>query len=135
MSQPLAICNFHVGEDCRKRGILRAASVNAKANFTRALPHMTYPHLGKLLPVLVTFDAVVIFPSAKPIPHGFDLRWDSRSSPIRITMIGDHAAQVLKLLIFVFHRPFEPVFTVQVHHDTALIKAVVRSCEISLDYE
>ena len=135
MSQPLAFGNLHVGEDCRKGGILRAAGVNAKADFTRTLPHMAYSHLGKLLSVQGTFDTVVIFPSAEPIPHGFNLRRDCRGGPIRIAVVGDYAAQVLKLLIFVFYRSFEPVFTVQVHHNATLIKTVVRTSKVRLDYK
>ena len=40
-------------------------------------------------------------------------------------MIGDHAAQMLKLFVFIFDGAFEPVFTVQIQNYAALIKAVV----------
>ena len=39
---------------------------------------------------------------------------------------------MLKLLILIFHRSLEPVLGVKVHHNTALIKAVVTVSEIGL---
>ena len=86
---------------------------------------MAYPHLGKMNAVLRTLNAVVILSAAETVPHRFDVCTDSSRSPIRITVICHHAAEVLKLLIFILNRAFQPVFAVKIHDNAALVKAVV----------
>ena len=39
---------------------------------------------------------------------------------------------MLELLILVFHRALEPIIAIQVHHDTALVEALMALSEISL---
>ena len=40
-------------------------------------------------------------------------------------MIRYHTAKVLKNFILVFNRSFEPIFAVQVHHNSALVKPML----------
>ena len=135
MSQPFALSDLHVRKNCREGGVLRAAGIDAEFDPIRTLPHMTYPQLGEPLAVLRTLDAVIILSAAEPVPHGFHLCRYGGGGPVRIAVVSDYAAQMLELLVFVLHRAFEPVFAVQVHDDTALVKTVVSAGEIGLDYE
>ena len=40
-------------------------------------------------------------------------------------MVGDHASQMLEDFVFVFYRALQPVLTVQIENDPALVKAVM----------
>ena len=135
MSQPFALSDFHVRKNCREGGAFRAAGIDAESDPFRALPHMTYPHLGEPFTVLRTLYAIIILSAAESVPHGFHLRRYGGSGPIRIAVVSDHAAQMLELLVFVLHRAFEPVFTVQIHDDAALVETVIGFGEIGLDHE
>ena len=64
---------------------------------------MANPHLGEVLPVPGALDAVIVLPAAEPIPHGFDIRRNGGGGPVRVSVVGDHAAQVLKLAVFVLY--------------------------------
>ena len=135
MGQPLAIGDLHVREGCRKGGILRAASVNAKTDFSCALPHVAYPHLRKKNAILRTLDAVVIFSAVEPVPHCPNVRRDRSRSPVRIPVVRYNTAKVLELRVLILNRPLQPVFAVQIHDDAALIEAVVRTGEICFHHK
>ena len=83
---------------------------------------MADPHLPKFGSVPGTFDTVIVLPAAESIPHDLLFCVNGCCGPIGIPMIGDHAAKVLERFIFVLHRRFQPVFTVEVHDDPALVK-------------
>lgn len=123
---------FHIREDCREAGVFRAACVDTETDLSGILPHMADPHLGKTLPILRAFDAVIVLAPAEPIPHGFHVIRDRRCRLVRVSMIGDHGAKMLELIIFVFYRSLQPVFRIKIHHDPALVKAVMTLCEIRL---
>ena len=42
---------------------------------------------------------------------------------------------MLKLLVLVFHRAFQPVLAVEIHHDAALVKAMMAAREVGLHHE
>jgi hypothetical protein len=91
---------------------------------------MADPHLRIMFPILGTLDAIVILSSAEAIPHDLDLCPYGSGSPVRIAMVCHDRAKMLEGFIFIFHRSLQPVFTVKVHDDAALIKAVVAFAEI-----
>ena len=39
---------------------------------------------------------------------------------------------MLELLVLVFHRAFHPVLAIEIHHDAALVKAMMALCEVGL---
>lgn len=82
MSLPGALSDLHIREHCRKARVLRAAGINAKAYLPDAFPHMTNSHLRKMLAILRTLNAVIIFPAAEPIPHSLHVGRNCRRRPI-----------------------------------------------------
>ena len=42
---------------------------------------------------------------------------------------------MLELVVLVFNRSLQPVLTVQIHHDAALVEALMALCEVGLDHE
>jgi len=113
-----------MGKDSTERRILGTACIDTKLNLATALPHVANPHLLEVQTITGTLDAVVIFPTAETIPHGSDIRRDNRSCPVGISMIGDHASQVLEGFVFIFNRRFQSVLTVQIQDNAALIKSM-----------
>ena len=101
MGKPLALRHCHIGEGCLEGRILRAASINAEADFSAAMPHMTNTHLREMLPIGGTLDTIVILPAAEAIPHRLDRSVNCGSRPVRISVVCHHTAKVLKLLVFV----------------------------------
>ena len=135
MGQPFAFGQFHVRKDCLEGRILRGTGIDAKADPAAALPHMADTQLRKMRTVRGTFDAVIILPAAETVPHRLDGRVDGGGCPVGITVVGHHTAQMLKVLVFVFDGALQPVVTVQIHDDAALIKAVVAFLKGSLHHE
>ena len=125
MGFPPTVCYLHVCENCLKRGFLRGASVNTKPDFPVSLLHMTDPYLMKSFPIHGTFDTIIILSSAEAIPNRFHGSINFSCSPVRITMVGHYASKILKYVIFIFHRSLQPVFAIQIHNDTALVKSVM----------
>ena len=67
MGLPGAGGDFQIRKHRCKTGILRAAGVNTEANPARPFPHVADAHLGKVLAVLRTLDAVVILAPAMAV--------------------------------------------------------------------
>lgn len=125
MCLPLAIRQFHMGEDCAERRIFRTAGVDTELNLTFGFMQVADAHLVELYAIRGTFYAKIILSAAQSIPHGFYLGRDLGGGPIRPTVIGDHAAQMLKLFVLVFDGTFQPVFAVQIQNHATLVKTVV----------
>ena len=62
--EPFAFRQLHLREHRAKRGILRAASVNAEPDLPLCFRKVANPHLVKDFAVLGTFDAKIIFAAA-----------------------------------------------------------------------
>ena len=114
-----------MGKDGAEGRILRAAGVDTKADFTIPLPHMAHPHLPEGDAIFRAFQTVVILSAAEAVPHGLYGGIQLRGSPVRVAQIGDHAAKMLEGFVFVFNGCLQPVFGVQIHDDSALVKAVL----------
>ena len=99
MRLPGTLRYLHVGENRLKRRLLRRAGINAEAYLAATLMQVAYTHLGKMLPVLGTLDAIVILAARKPIPHGFNLCINGCRGPIGIPVVGNHAPKMLEFLI------------------------------------
>ena len=99
VGKPLALRHCHIGEGCLEGGILRAASINAEADFSATMPHMTNTHLSEMLPIGGTLDTIVILPAAEAIPHGLDGSVNGGSCPVGVTVVGDYTAQMLKAFV------------------------------------
>ena len=125
MCQPFAFRDFHVCKSSLKGRIFRTAGINAKVYCSIAIPHMANSHLLENNTIIGTFDAIIIIPPAKTIPHGFLICSNLSCCPIRVSMIRHHTSKVLEHFVFVFDRSFEPIFAVQVHHDSALVKSLL----------
>ena len=125
MGKPLTFRQAHIRKGCLEGRILRTAGIDAKADGSTALVHMTNAHLAEPHTVLRTFDAVIILPAAEAVPHGLDGGVDGGGGPVGIAQIRCNTSQMLELLVFVFNGAFQPVFAVQLHHHTALVEAVL----------
>lgn len=125
MGYPLAFGNLHMGEYCAKRGFFWTACVKSKTDFFFCFKKMTDTHLVKNFSIIGAVNAKVFFTAAQAIPHGFDICRNFCSCPVGIATIRYYAAQMLKVFIFIFHRGFQPVFTVQIQYYAALVKAML----------
>ena len=96
---------------------------------------MADAHLTEHLSVGRALDTVVILAAGESIPHGFYISGNSRCGPVRVAIVRHYAAQMLKLVVLVFHRAFQPVLAVEIHHDATLVKTVMAACKISLHHE
>ena len=97
--------------------------------------HVAYSHLREAYSVLRALDAIVVLSAREPIPYRSDLGGNGRRGPIRITVVGHHASQVLELFVLVLHTGLQPVVAVEVYDDAALVKAPVAFREVSLHDE
>ena len=88
MRLPCTLRDLHICEYRFKTGVLRTAGINSESYLTCSFPHMAYSHLGEILTILGAFDTIIIFASAKSVPHRLNICRDSSSCPVRITMIG-----------------------------------------------
>ena len=102
-----------------------AACIYTESYLSRALPHMTESHLTEGLPVIGAFNTVIIVSAAEPIPHDFHISRDLCCRPIGISMISHNRSKVLEGFILIFDRGLQPVITIQVHDESALIKPVM----------
>ena len=125
MSQPFALRETQVRKGCLKRGILRGAGIDAEADLLSSLPHVADAHLLEVDAVIRAFDAVVGFPAAEAVPHGFDGRGNVRSGPVGIAVVCHHAAQALVFFIFIFDGSLQPVFRIQIQDDSALVETAL----------
>gem|GEM_PF-6905923 len=135
MSLPGTIRNLHASKHCSKAGLLWTAGIHPKSDSSCPFPHMAYPHLRKHLAISRAFYAIVILSSTESIPHGFDICRYRCCCPIRISMVCNYRTKVLELLIFIFHRSFEPVLRIEIHHNAALVKSLVALSKVSFHNE
>lgn len=133
MCLPHTFRNLHVGKDCGEGRFFGRAGIDSEADFLAASLHVADAHLTEIGSVGGTFDAIVIFSARESVPHGLDIGGDGRCGPVGIAAIGGHAAKMLELVVLVFYRAFQPVLAVQIHHNAALVKALVALCEVGLD--
>ena len=84
---PLTFGDLHLREGCLERGILGAACVDAKANGSAALPHMTNAHLPESDAVCGAFDQIIVFATTEAVPHGFDVGVDFGGCPIGVALL------------------------------------------------
>ena len=82
---------------------------------------MADAHLAELLAIRGALDAVVILAARKTVPHGLHIGGDGRRGPVGVAVVSGYATQVLELLVLVFHRAFQPVLAVEIHHDATLV--------------
>lgn len=125
MREPFTCGNFHIGKGRFKGGILRTAGINAEGYGSTAIAHMAHTHLLKCDAIAGAFNAIIVLTAAESIPHRFYTCADFCRSPIGITVVCHNGTQMLKILVFVFNRAFDPVLAVKIHHNTALIKSVL----------
>ena len=135
MSFPSALRNSHVRKYSLETGFLRTAGVNPEPDLPCTFPHMTYAHLGKAFAVPGTLDTIIVLPAAEPIPHRLYIRRDRCRGPIRITVVCHDRTKVLKGFILILHGTFQPVFGIQVHHNAALVEAMMALGEIRFHNE
>lgn len=122
MGTPFTFGERKLRKSCPKRGLFGRTGIDPERNFFRALPQMTDPHLSELHAVERTFDLIIRFPSAQPIPHRLDRRVDIRRRPIGITVIGHNAPEPLKRFVFILNGCLQPIFGIQIQRDPALIE-------------
>lgn len=134
VGQPFALGQLHMGKDRPERRIFRTAGVDTELNLTFGFMQVADAHLVEPYAIRGTFYAKIILSAAQSIPHGFYLGRDLGGGPIRPTVIGDHAAQMLKLFVLVFYGTFQPVFAVQIQDHAALIEPVAGS-KLGFDQE
>ena len=91
MRLPGTLRYLHIGENRLKRRLLGRAGIDAEAYLAATLMQVAYAHLGEMLPVLGTLDAIVVFAARKAIPHGFNLCINGSRGPIGIPVVGNHA--------------------------------------------
>ena len=132
---PHALGNLHVGEDGGERRLLGGARIDAEADLLGCCRHVADAHLTEVHAIGGALDAVVVLAAGETVPHGLHIGGDGRRRPVGIAVVGDDAAQVLELVVLIFDGPLQPVLAVEVHHDTALVEAVVALREIGLHHE
>ena len=132
---PGAFGDLHVREYGRERRLLGGTGIDTETDFIGPGIHVADTHLAEVFAVGGALDTIIIGPSGKTVPHGFDIGRNGCGGPIRVAVVGGHAAQVLKFLVFKFDRAFEPVVAVQVHHNTALVKALMTLGEVCLHHK
>ena len=135
MGLPGALSNLHIREHCREGGFFRRAGINAKADLVCCGIHVSDAHLAEDYSIVGTLNTEVILPAGKTVPHGLHLGRYSRSGPVGVAVVGCHAAQMLELLILELHRTLEPVIAIQIHHDAALVEALMTLREVRLHHK
>ena len=93
---------------------------------------MTDAHLAEIDSIGGTLDAVVILSTRETVPHRLDVSGNGGCGPVGIAIVCCNAAKMLELVVFLFHRAFQPVLAIKIHHDAALVKALVALCEVGL---
>lgn len=135
MGFPCALGQFHLCEYSLERRVFGRVGINTELYLAATLVHVADAHFGKVLSVLRTFYAIVIFLAGETVSYRLHLDINGGSGPIEISVVGDYAPQVLKFFVLIFHAAFQPVFAIKVHHDAALVKTVMAFREICLDYK
>ena len=123
MRLPLAFAEGKASKNGAEGGVLRAARIDAKGNFSRGGRHMADAHLAEPDAVCRTFDAKVVLAAAEAVPHAPDGCVDGGRRPVRVAVYGHDASQMLEMFVLVFDGGFQPVFAVDVQSDAALVKA------------
>ncbi len=93
--------------------------------------HMADPHLPEGDAIGRGVDAIIVFPPAETVPHGFCSSVYGSCCPVGKAVIGDNASQMLVSFSFILYGGFQPVFAVQIHYDAALIKPLMAGSKIS----
>jgi len=96
---------------------------------------MTNAHLREVHAIVRAFYAIIISTTGETVPHRLHICRDCRSGPVGITVIGDNTSKMLELIVLEFNRTFQPVLAVKIHHDTALVKALMTLGKIGLHDE
>ena len=135
MGMPCTGGYLHVREKSRKGRVLRRAGVDAETDLICSCRHVADAHLAEMQSIGGALDTIVILATREAIPHGFHLRRNSGRSPVRVATISNDRTEVLELLVFVLYRSFEPVLTIQIHHNAALVKTMMALREIGLDHK
>ncbi len=135
MGLPGAFGNLHVGEDGGERRLLGRAGIDSEADQVSTFIDVADAHLAEIQTIGRAFDAVVVIAAREAIPHRLDIGRNGSRGPVGITLVGDHAAEVLELLVLVFDRALHPVLAVEVHDDAALVEAMVALREVGLHHE
>ena len=95
--------------------------------------HVADTHLTEMYTIGGALNTIVVLSPREAIPHRLDIRRNSSRCPVRVAAVGDYATKVLELLVLVFDGTFEPVLAIEVHHNTALVEAVMALRKIGLD--
>ena len=135
MGFPLTCSKRQVRKNSFEGGILWRAGINAELDFVMPPIHMANAHLVKMDAIFRAFNTVIIFTAAEAVPHGFDRGRNGRSCPIRISAICYDTAQMLKVFVLIFNGAFQPVFTVQIHNNTALVEPMMALGKIGFHNE
>ena len=130
MRLPHTFCQRHIGEHRREARILGAAGINAEADRTGRLRHMTDTHLAEGHAVVGALDTKVVLTAAQPVPHRCDGSGDLGGRPVGVAAVGHDAAEVLYLSVLILDGGLEPIFAVEIHDDPALVEAVMTAAEI-----
>ena len=122
---PDAVAKIHFRKNCLERRIFGGAGIDARVNIAAALGQMTNAHLLEFFSVERVFYAIIGLPSADAVPNRFDGSVNIGRRLVRISVIGDYAAEALNFIVLEFRRGFQPVFAVEIDCNAALIKAVL----------
>lgn len=125
MGAPPALCDLHVAECRTEAGVLRTAGVDTKCNFTVALPQVANAHLAEMDAILTALHTVVALPPAEPVPHFLHSGRNIGGGPIGVPVVSHYTAQPLEVFIFVLDRNFQPILTVQIDCNSALVKPMM----------
>lgn len=125
MGRPFAFAYFHFAEARPEGGSLRTAGVDAEAYPVGSVEHMTDAHLSEAYSVKGILYAEVILSAAETKPNAFYRGVNIHSGPVGITLVSDHTAETLEQLIFILNGGLEPVITVKIHDNTALVKTLL----------
>ena len=122
MRRPFAFGYFHICKCSLKWRIFRAAGIKTKLYFIICFIYMANSHLIEIDSIFRTLNTKIVQAPTESIPDGLDFCIYSGCRPIWISIISYDTSQMLKFFVFIFNRPFKPVFAVEVHDNTALIK-------------
>ena len=82
------------------------------------------PHLAELSSVPGVLNQKVRSPPAQAVPY-FGGQGDIAGGPVGIARVCDHTTQTGEVVVFIFNRGLEPVFTVFIDNQAALIELML----------
>ena len=83
---------------------------------------MADSHLLEMHTVETAFYAEIGISAAQPVPNGFYVCGNIRCRPIGISVVRNHAAQPLKLVVFILDGSFKPIVAVEIDRYAALVE-------------